>query len=258
MHQDLQKYYANLPMGDNYFENGRAHADFVRNKNWNDLLLPLDRARWTMTAPTVNAYYSALINEIVFPAGIMQTPVFDAQLPEYVSYGSFGSVAGHELTHGFDNSGSQYDEKGRLSDWWDNSTLANFEKKTRCFVDQFGKFTVVGPGGKILNVNGQLTLGENIADAGGINAAYTAWQKRNAAKQDRHIQGLEQFTREQMFFVAYSTWWCGKTRPAQAEQLIYIDVHSPGESRITGTLANSAGFREAFQCKEKKPTCELW
>ncbi|KAE9987683.1 hypothetical protein EG328_001916 [Venturia inaequalis] len=255
---DLQKYYVNLTIGDNFFENGRAIGKFGRDKSWSDLLAPVDRARWVMTAPTVNAYYNPPGNEIVFPAGIMQTPVFGDQLPEYVSYGSFGSVAGHELTHGFDNNGAHYDEKGRYADWWDNTTLANFDKKTQCFVNQFDKYTVVGPGNKVLHVNGRFTSGENIADAGGINAAYAAWQKRNAAKPDKHIAGLEMFTKEQMFFVAYSTWWCGKTRPAQAEQAIYTDPHSPNEARILGTLANTAGFKEAFKCKEKKPTCELW
>jgi endothelin-converting enzyme len=254
----LQKYYANLPISENFFENGRALNKFVLEKSWKDLLKPVDRARWSMTAPTVNAYYNPSGNEIVFPAGIMQLPVFSDALPEYVSYGAFGSVAGHELTHGFDNNGAHYDENGKYADWWDNTTVANFEKKTQCFVDQFNKFSVPGLDGQPLHVNGKLTLGENIADAGGIAAAYAAYQRRNAAKPDKHIAGLEMFTKEQMFFVSYSTWWCGKVRPAQAVQYIYTDPHSPADKRILGTLANSAGFREAFKCKNKQPTCELW
>ncbi|TID22410.1 endothelin-converting enzyme [Venturia nashicola] len=255
---DLQKFYANLTISDNWFENGRAAFTYTFNKDWSELLAPWDRNAWQMSVPSVNAYYSPSGNEIAFPAGIMQNPVFGDQLPEYVSYGAFGSVAGHELTHGFDNDGAHYDERGVYQDWWDNTTVANFNKKTQCFVDQFNKYSVIGSEGKPLNVNGKLTLGENIADTGGINAAYAAWQKRNAAKQDRHIAGLEQFTREQAFFVAYGNFWCGKARPSYAEQQIYADVHSPTDARIMGTLANTAGFKEAFQCKDKKPTCELW
>jgi len=228
------------------------------DKSWNDLLKPVDRARWDMSAATVNAYYNPSGNEIVFPAGIMQLPVFGDALPEYVSYGAFGSVAGHELTHGFDNNGAHYDENGKYADWWDNATLANFDKKTQCFVDQFNKFTITGNDGKPLHVNGKLTLGENIADAGGLSASYAAWQRRNAAKPDTHIAGLEQFTKEQMFFVSYSNWWCGKVRTGQAVQYIYSDPHSPADKRIVGTLANSQGFREAFKCKSKEPTCALW
>jgi endothelin-converting enzyme len=153
-----------LTVSNNYFENGRALSKFGREKSWRELPLPVDRARWSMSAPTVNAYYNPSGNEIVFPAGIMQLPVFGEGLPEYVSYGAFGAVAGHELTHGFDNNGAHYDENGKYADWWDNTTTVNFDKKTECFVDQYAKFTVPGLDGQPLHVNGRLTLGENIAD----------------------------------------------------------------------------------------------
>jgi endothelin-converting enzyme len=211
-----------------------------------------------MTAPTVNAYYSPSGNEIVFPAGIMQLPVFGDELPEYVSYGAFGSVAGHELTHGFDNNGAHYDETGKYADWWDNTTLSNFNKKTKCFVDQYQAFTIPGLDGKPLHVNGKLTLGENIADAGGLTASFAAWQKRAKTSPNKLLPGLEQFSAEQMFFISYSNWWCGKVRPAQAVNYVYTDPHSPADKRIIGTLSNSKAFREAFQCKVKQPSCELW
>lgn len=211
-----------------------------------------------MSAPTVNAYYSPSGNEIVFPAGIMQLPVFSDVLPEYVSYGAFGAVAGHELTHGFDNNGAHYDENGRYSDWWDNTTVANFDKKTKCFVEQYGKYSIPGLDGKPLNVNGKLTQGENIADAGGLSAAYSAWERRDKVKPNQLLQGLEEFSKEQMFFVSYANWWCGKTREAALVNQVLTDPHSPSDKRILGTLANSRPFKEAFKCKVKEPTCELW
>ncbi|KAF2402132.1 zincin [Trichodelitschia bisporula] len=256
--EDLRKWYAKLEVGESYFENGRAYGNFGREKAWADFLKPVDRNRWGMTAPTVNAYYSPSGNEIVFPAGIMQLPVFGVDLPEYVSYGAFGSVAGHELTHGFDNDGSHYDETGKYAEWWDNTTLANFDARTQCFVDQYSKFTIPGLDGEPLHINGRLTLGENIADAGGLTASYSAWKKRDAAKADLLIPGLEKWSKEQLFFVSYANWWCGKVRPAQAVNYVYTDAHSPADKRILGTMANSKGFREAFNCPTKQPTCELW
>jgi endothelin-converting enzyme len=258
--ESVFNYYTNLKVTKNttYFENGRAYADFARHRSWNDLLKPVNRNRWGMTSPTVNAYYSPSGNEIVFPAGIMQLPVFSADLPEYVSYGAFGAVAGHELTHGFDNHGSHFDENGVLRDWWDNTTLTNFDKKSQCFVDQFAKFTEVGLDGENLHVNGKLTLGENIADAGGLTASYAAWKQRDKVNPNPSLPGLEEFSKDQLFFIAYSSWWCGKVRPAQKVNYIYSDPHSPSDKRVIGTTANSKAFREAFNCKVKEPTCELW
>lgn len=150
----------NLPKNSTFFQNGVEYAEFRQNRTFDDLLHPVDRNRWGMTAPTVNAYYNPSGNEIVFPAGIMQMPVFNAELPEYVNYGAFGAVAGHELTHAFDNHGAKYDERGVLRDWWDNTTQSHFDKKTKCFVDQYQNFTVPGLDGEPLHVNGILTLGE--------------------------------------------------------------------------------------------------
>jgi endothelin-converting enzyme len=212
-----------------------------------------------MSAPTVNAYFSPSGNEIVFPAGIMQLPVFSSKLPEYISYGSFGAVAGHELTHGFDNHGSQYDENGVLNSWWDNKTTTQFDKKTQCFVDQYSKFSVPGlDAGEVVHVNGKLTLGENIADAGGLTAAYTAWKKRDTANPGQKLPGLEMFSNDQMFFISYSNWWCGKVRKEQALSYVYSDPHSPADKRITGTTNNSAAFKKAFNCPVKTPQCEVW
>jgi endothelin-converting enzyme len=254
------EWYSKLPISrnTNWFENGRSTFAFNFEKGWDELLAPVDKARWGMTAPTVNAYYNPSGNEIVFPAGIMQFPVFSSALPDYVNYGSFGAVAGHELTHGFDDHGSEYDENGVLRNWWDDTTRKNFQTKTQCFVKQYSNFTVEGLDGKPLNVNGKLTLGENIADAGGLTAAYSSWSKRDAARKNAGLPGLEEFTNDQLFFLSYATWWCGKVRKEQAANYIFTDPHSPNDKRIIGTTANSAAFREAFKCKVKQPTCELW
>jgi endothelin-converting enzyme len=258
--KEVYEWYSNLPISrnTNWFENGRSTFAWGNQKGWEEILKPVDKNRWGMTAPTVNAYYSPSGNEIVFPAGIMQFPVFSSALPDYVNYGSFGAVAGHELTHGFDDHGSEYDENGVLRNWWDDSTRKNFEVKTSCFIKQYSNFTVEGLDGKPLPVNGKLTLGENIADAGGLTAAYSSWSKRNAARQNAGLPGLEEFSNDQMFFLSYATWWCGKVRKEQAANYIFTDPHSPNDKRIIGTTANSAAFRQAFNCKVKQPTCELW
>ena len=175
---DVNKYYAALNVSSSsYFGNGRSYKKYTYDKNWNDLLKPVDRNRWKWTSPTINANFNPVFNRIFFPAGILQSPGLNPALPDYVSYGAFGYTAGHELTHGFDNSGSQYDEMGRYAAWWDNSTLANFKSRAQCFINQYSNYTVVGADGELVHVNGKLTQGENIADAGGLASAFAAWQK---------------------------------------------------------------------------------
>ncbi|KAF1812755.1 peptidase family M13 [Eremomyces bilateralis CBS 781.70] len=257
--QDLSDYYSGLSISnETYFANGVAFSKFGDAKEWIRLLEPTDKDRWYMTVPTVNAYYNPPGNEIVFPAGIMQYPVFQLGLPEYVSYGSFGAVAGHELSHGFDNSGRNYDVNGTYTDWWDNSTVTAFEQRANCFVQQYGNFTVPGLDNQPLHVNGDLTLGENIADAGGVSAAYGAWSLREFTQPNQLLPGLERFSKEQMFFISFGTTWCGKVRKETAVNRVYTDPHSPPQYRILGTLANSRPFKEAFNCPVKEPTCELW
>ncbi|XP_014553761.1 hypothetical protein COCVIDRAFT_106846 [Bipolaris victoriae FI3] len=255
----LEKYYEPVNVSsDTFFENEVAVRLFSVKEEWSALGKPVNRDEWGMTVPTVNAYYNPPGNEIVFPAGIMQFPVFDVEIPEYMSYGAFGSVAGHELSHAFDSTGRHYDQNGNLTDWWSKSTIDAFTKKTECFVEQYSNFTVPGPDDKPLHVNGRLTLGENIADAGGLSAAFQAWKRRSAETPNKNLPGLDHFTQEQMFFVSYSNWWCGKTRKDTAINWIYTDPHAPKWARILGTMANSREFRESFQCKVKEPTCQLW
>ncbi|OTB04317.1 hypothetical protein M426DRAFT_320912 [Hypoxylon sp. CI-4A] len=254
----LQDYYSGLTISDSFFNNTLSSNFREVNRTWSALGKPVDHGEWGMQADIVNAYYSPVGNEIVFPAGIMQFPVFQLGLPSYTSYGAFASVAGHELSHAFDNSGRHYDEHGNYTDWWTNNTVQEFDKRADCFVEQYNNFTVEGNNGEPLHVNGRLTLGENIADAGGVSAAFAAWKKRTEGTPDESLPGLDHFTHEQLFFIFYGNWWCGKARKEQAIQAIYTDPHSPAFARVLGTTANSRAFRESFNCPVKEPTCELW
>ncbi|KAF3386548.1 Endothelin-converting enzyme 1 [Penicillium rolfsii] len=257
---DVEKYYHDLDVfNDKFFENKLAMAKFDLQNEWSKLGKPTNRDEWDMTAPTVNAYYNPPGNEIVFPAGIMQPPAFyGPAAPLYLAYGAFGAVSGHELSHAFDSTGRHYDETGNYTNWWDDDTVKAFEERAQCFVDQYSAFTVEGPGDKVLHVNGRLTLGENIADAGGLTASFHAWKKHDDASPDLHLPGLEAFSKEQLFFMAYGNWWCGKTTKEAAEQAIYNDPHAPKSARIIETMANSREFKEAFSCPAKKPVCKLW
>jgi endothelin-converting enzyme len=255
----LGDYYGSLNISSQaFFDNVIAANRFSVQYQWSALGKPVDRDEWGMTVPTVNAYYNPPGNEICFPGGIMQRPVFDVEAPEYMSYGAFGSVAGHELSHAFDSTGRHYDQNGNYTDWWSDSTIEAFKTKTECFVDQYANFSVSGPDGKPLHVNGRLTLGENIADAGGLSASFQAWKRRSTEKPAKDLPGLEHFTQDQLFFVTYSNWWCGKTRKDTAINRIYTDPHAPKTARVLGTMANSREFKESFKCKIKEPTCQLW
>ena len=290
---ELQQYYSNISISaTTYFANKLSVVTHDVRESWSQLGKPVDKDAWEMSAPTVNAYYNPPMNEIVFPAGIMQAPVFyDPSIPKYLSYGAFGAVAGHELSHAFDSSGRNYDQNGNYTDWWDKSTIEAFKTKTDCFVEQYHNYTVPTKNGR-LPINGKLTLGENIADAGGLTAAYQSWKRRDDEKADLKLPGLGHFTKEQIFFLAYGQTWCGKMRfvnrlfvnvtaaltkhrEEQVVQRIYTDPHSPDIFRIKvcpstfvnesidtnknqGTTANSREFREAFSCPIKAPTCELW
>lgn len=178
-----------------------------------------------------------------------------------------------ELSHAFDNNGAEYDEMGRLRNWWTKQTKAAFEEKTSCFVDQYAQYSIAGPDNAILHVNGKLTLGENVADAGGLHAAFKSWDKRG--RPGKIMPLLADFTKEQTFFLSYANAWCGFSTPEAAAQGIYRDPHSPPGIRILvslshlaidtrfaevgqGTTSNSAAFREAYNCPVNKPTCELW
>lgn len=258
---EVKNFYQNISLSkDDYFGNGLVFGEFSLNLTFNALLQPTDKKRWLVSAATVNAYYNPNFNEIIIPAGIMKEPFFNRQLPEYISYGALGSLAGHELTHGFDNHGSQYDEAGAYQKWWDETTRKNFQERTKCFIDEYDQFSIPGlKDGETIHVKGNLTLGENIADTGGADSSYATWSKRHAKKPNQLLPDLpKEFTQERLFFVAYATIFCDKLRREALVQQVYADPHSPSNYRIIGSLANSRAFKEAFNCPVKKPKCKLW
>ena len=241
----LEQYYDAVNISSSaFFENALSVAKFDTCLEWSMLGKPTNRDEWGMTVPTVNAYYNPAGNEIVFPAGIMQAPVFyDPSLPQYLSYGAFGSVSGHELSHAFDSTGRHYDQTGNFTEWWNNKTVEAFKVKAQCFIDQYHEFTVPGPNDEALHVNGRLTLGENIADAGGLSAAFQAWKQIEGKNPAQLLPGLRDFSKEQLFFISYSNWWCGKTRKEAAINRIYRDPHAPNWARIIVSLDQSTTRR---------------
>ncbi|KAF9082327.1 hypothetical protein BGX23_012578 [Mortierella sp. AD031] len=253
----------------NFFANQIQYSTWSKAESLATLNKPVNRKKLDYVPQTVNAFYDPSSNRILFPAGILQVPYFNVDNPEYVNYGGMGVVAGHEITHGFDNMGHHYDSVGRIHNWWTNATEQAFNEKAQCFVEQYGNFTVKGPDGKDYNVNGQLTLGENIADNGGLKQAFRAWQFRHksdvAGKKYKNFRlpGLENYTPEQLFFISYGRLWCNKQRPEAAVQQIRGDSHSPAKWRINGAVQNSPEFAQAFKCKTDTPMnptkkCELW
>ncbi len=216
--------------------------DFEFQRNINKLGKPVDRAEWGMTPQTVNAYYNPELNEVVFPAAILQPPFFNAQADDAVNYGAIGAVIGHEISHGFDDQGSQYDEVGNLRDWWTKEDHKNFEVKTKALVAQYSAYSPV-PG---YNVNGELTLGENIADNSGLAIAYKAYQLSLGGKPAPVIDGL---TGNQRFYLGFGQVWRSKIRDAQAIVYVKTDPHSPAQFRGNGTVENQPGFYEAFGVK---------
>jgi predicted metalloendopeptidase len=208
---------------------------------------PKDRAEWYMTPPTVNAYYSAQENEIAFPAGILQPPYFDPRVDDAVNYGAIGLVIGHELTHGFDDEGRQWDADGNLREWWQKEDSERFDALARRYVDQYGGYLGVDT----LHVNGKLTLGENIGDHGGLTVAYAAWQRSLRGKPAP--PSIDGFTPEQRFFLGFGQMWRRKFRPETMRMIVLTDPHSPYNWRVNGTVANSPEFAQAFGCKAGDP-----
>jgi predicted metalloendopeptidase len=215
-----------------------------------------DRSEWGMSPPTVNAYYNPPFNEIVFPAGILQPPQFDPRVDDAVNYGAIGMVIGHEITHGFDDEGRKYDADGNLKDWWTEEDGTKFESLAAKVVEQYDGYIGVDT----LHVNGKLTLGENIADLGGLTLAYHAWKLSLEGKPAPVIDG---WTGEQRFFLGYAQAWRRKIRPESVRQQVLTDPHSPAQWRVKGPVANMSEFRAAFGCKDgdalvRQDRIEIW
>jgi putative endopeptidase len=224
---------------DTYFENVKNVGRWNYNFMISQLGKPVDRERFNMTPPTVNAYYSATLNEIVFPAGILQFPFFDPKADDALNYGGIGAVIGHEMSHGFDDNGSKYDADGTLRNWWTEEDRTKFDAKTKLLAQQFDAYTVLDT----LHVNGKLTLGENIGDLGGLNVAYEAFKMTKQGKSSTKIDG---FTPDQRFFLAWAQVWRTNILPESAAQLLLTDTHSPGEYRTIGAPVNMDAWYKAF------------
>jgi len=229
---------------DSYYQNLLAAARFTFNRDVNKIGKPVDRTQWDMTPQTVNAYYSPNMNEIVFPAGILQPPFFFMNGDDAVNYGAIGVVIGHEMTHGFDDQGRLYDKDGNLREWWTAEDAANFAKQTQILIDQFNEYKMLDS----LHVDGKLTIGENIADMGGITVAYVALQKAMQGKDAN--EKIDGFTSDQRFFIAYAQVWRGNTRDKELMRRLKEDVHSPKEARVNGQVYNIPEFYKAFNIKE--------
>ena len=223
--------------------NLKRAAEFSYNRNLAKLGQPIDKEEWGMTPQTVNAYYRPTANEIVFPAAILQPPFFDMRADDAVNYGAIGAVIGHEISHGFDDSGSQYDGDGNLRVWWSEQDRVNFKVKKDAMVKQYSSYSPL-PG---YNVNGELTLGENIADNSGLAIAYKAYKISLGGKPAPVIDGL---TGDQRFYMGFGQVWRSKTRDAEQIKRVKTDPHSPGQFRANGTVVNQPGFYEAFGVKE--------
>ena len=241
-----------------YIANRFRAGAFGKRRDLNKIGKPVDKTEWGMSPPTVNAYYNPQINEIVFPAGILQPPFFDAEADDAFNYGGMGSVIGHEMTHGFDDEGSQFDSTGNLANWWTDADKKEFTGRAQCVIDQFNSFEVE----KGLNENGKLVAGESIADLGGLVVAYAAFQKATEGKPRVTIDG---FTPDQRFFLGYARGWATNMRPELQRLLVNLDPHPLAKFRVNGPLANMTQFAAAFQCKasdamvrDDAKRCVIW
>jgi putative endopeptidase len=221
---------------------------------------PVDKGEWEMTPPTVNAYYDPTKNEIVFPAGILQPPFFDRKMDDGVNFGGIGIVIGHELTHGFDDEGRQYDPQGNLRDWWTKQDGEEFDKRAACIANEYSNFVSVDD----LKLNGKLTLGENTADNGGARIALMALNHLiSEDKTGKAAEKIDGYTPQQRFFLGFGRVWCEKRRPEWARMLVTVDPHSPGKYRIDGVVQNMPEFEKTWGCKAGDPmvsanACRVW
>jgi endothelin-converting enzyme/putative endopeptidase len=241
---------------DDFFGNVLRAQQFESRRDLAKIGKPVDRGEWYMTPPTVNAYYNAQTNDINFAAGILQPPLFDPRMDDAPNYGNTGATIGHELTHGFDDQGRKYDAKGNLKDWWTPEDAKAYDERGKCISDQFSGYTVVDD----VKINGELTLGEDIADLGGLVLAWMAWKMEVA---DKKLESRDGLTPEQRFFVGYSQWACENSRPERLRLLAATDPHSPAKWRVNGLVANMPEFAKAFSCKPGAPLnpekrCRVW
>lgn len=239
-----------------YFGNVLRAAAFQDAREWNKLGKPVDRNEWGMTPPTVNAYFNPQMNDINFPAGVLQPPLYDVKLDDAPNYGNTGATIGHELTHAFDDEGRQFDADGNLKDWWTPADAKGFEDRINCVRDQYANYVIVDD----IHINSKLTSGEDVADIGGTLLAYIAWQKQI---ENKRLMPVDGFTPDQRFFVGMAQWACENDRPENLRVSALTNPHSPGFARINGVVTNLPQFQQAFGCKVGQPmfkakVCKVW
>ena len=241
---------------DGYFGNVRRAVMFEDARQWGKLGKPVDRNEWEMTPPTVNAYFNPQMNDINFPAGVLQPPLYDPKLDDAPNYGNTGATIGHELTHAFDDQGRQFDAKGNLRDWWTPEDAKGFEARIGCLRDQYAGYVIVDD----VHINSKLTSGEDVADLGGTLLAYIAWKKQTEAQT---LSAQDGFTPEQRFFIGMAQWACEIQRPENLRVNAITNPHSPGYARVNGVVANMPQFQQAFSCQAGQPMvhsppCKIW
>jgi putative endopeptidase len=236
----------------------RRAGEFERRRTINKVGKPVDRGEWDMSPPTVNADYNPQMNDINFPAGVLQPPLYDAKLDDAPNYGDTGGTIGHELTHGFDDEGSQFDADGNLKNWWSKEDRTKFDARTKCVQDQYAQYVIVDD----IHINSALTLGEDVADLGGEILAYIAWK---GATKDKALASVDELTPDQRFFVGFAQWACSNDRPEELRLRAATDPHSPAKYRVNGVVVNMPEFQQAFSCKEGQPMvkpadkiCRVW
>ena len=241
-----------------FYGNNLRAIEFESHRQLNKVGNPVDRGEWDMTPPTVNAYFNDQMNDINFPAGVLQPPLYDSKMDDAPNYGNTGSTIGHELTHGFDDEGRQYDAKGNLKDWWTKEDADQFVRHADCVVDQYAQYVVVDD----VHINSKLTEGEDVADLGGTILAYIAWKD---ATKDMTLQDRDGLTPDQRFFIGLAQWACENNRPENERVNAITDPHSPGKYRINGVVVNMPEFGSAFSCKVGQPMvkptekiCHVW
>jgi putative endopeptidase len=258
---DKWRDYSSLKIGrDSFAENLLRSSAFERQRNLAKMGRPVDRDEWFMSPPTINAYNNSLMNEIVFPAGILQSPYFDLTADDALNYGAIGAVIGHEMSHGFDDQGRKFDLQGNLKDWWTEVDAKNYTDRATCVEQQFSGFRVEEIG---MNQNGKLVLGESIGDLGGLKIAWLAFQKSMQGKQ--RVADIDGFTPEQRFFLGWAQVWGRKQTPEAMRQQILTDPHPLGHFRVNGPLSNMPQFAEAFHCsagdamvRPADKRCQVW
>jgi putative endopeptidase len=241
---------------DDYFGDAIRAMRFEDKREWDKLGKPVDLNEWGMTPPTVNAYFDPQMNDINFPAGVLQPPLYDPKLDDAPNYGNTGSTIGHELTHAFDDEGRQFDASGNLRDWWTPADAKGFEDRINCIRTQYAQYVVVDD----IHINSKLTSGEDVADLGGTLLGYIAWKMQ---EQGKTLENIDGFTPDQRYFIGMAQWACENSRPEDLRVQAATDPHSPGFARVNGVVSNMPEFQKAFGCKAGQPmvhtpTCKVW